>query len=118
MDFFLIAKKDNGKVESACCIILLTQYQFFSTVFADSMLTQNQPRTQSDLKEESFLTPSQPPDHDLKQLTKAMLSSQYLQFLPVHIFKVESMSGSEVSVWLVFSFALYCEFCVHTLCPQ
>lgn len=113
MDFVLIAKKDNGKVESACCIILLTQYQFFSTVFADSMLTQNQPRTQSDLKEESFLT-----DHDLKQRTKAMLSSQYLQFLPVHIYKVESMSGSEVSFWLVFSFALYCEFCVHTLCPQ
>lgn len=41
MDFVLIAKKDNGKVESARCIILLTQYQFFSTVFADSMLTQN-----------------------------------------------------------------------------
>lgn len=47
-----------------------------------------------------------------------MLSTQYLQFLPVHIYKVESMSGSEVSFWLVFSFALYCEFCVHTLCPQ
>lgn len=56
--------------------MLLTQLRLFANIYRDCMVTQSQPRTQSDVKAKCMQTPVQQPEADFSTCKKG--SDEYL----------------------------------------
>lgn len=69
LNFLAQTVKSNG-------IMLLTQLRLFANIYRDCMVTQSQPRTQSDVKAKCMQTPVQQLEPDFQHVKKAVMNTQ------------------------------------------